>query len=85
MLNIGQAEDIGTVKSSSDNAYSATLTDRTKDPNDENIFLLTSTLLVIEPVNGSNVTCVGVTGAISPTERTSIILSGIKDCSKVHL
>ena len=85
MLNIGQAEDIGTVQSSSDNAYSATLTDRTRDHDNANLFSFTSTLLVIEPVNGSNVTCVGVTGANSPTERTSIILSGITDCSKVHL
>ena len=81
MLIIGQAEDIGTVKSSSDNAYSATLADRTRDPDNANLFFFTSTLLVTKPVNGSSVTCVGVTGADPPTQSISIILSG-KNCCK---
>ena len=78
-LEFGQAENVGAVYVSSDNAYSATLTDRTGDPNSNNRFFFTSTLLVMEPVNGSNLTCVGVRGIGPVEERTSIILSG-KNC-----
>ena len=80
-LEFGGEMDIGTVAISSDNAYSATLRDRTGDPNSNNRFFFTSTLLVCVPVNGSNVTCVGLSGAVPVKENTSIIISG-KNCCK---
>ncbi|CAI8054133.1 hypothetical protein GBAR_LOCUS29578 [Geodia barretti] len=81
-LEFGQAENVGAVYVSSDNAYSATLTDRTGDPNSNNRFFFTSTLLVMEPVNGSNLTCVGLSGAVLVKESTSIIISGTPDPPK---
>ena len=84
-LEFGQADDIGAILVSSDNVYSANLTEKTRDPNNNNRFYFISTLLAMEPVNGSSLTCVRVTGADPSTESTSIILSGITDCSKVHL
>ena len=87
-VEFGQAENIGAVYVSSDDAYSATLTDRTEDPNNNNRFFFTSTLLVMEPVNGSNLTCVGVSGAVPVKESTAIILSGkivATDLSNIQL
>jgi hypothetical protein len=81
-LEFGQAENIGAVYVSSDDAYSATLTNRTEDPNSANRFFFTSTLLVMEPVNGSNLTCVAVSGGVPVKESTSIILSGTPDPPK---
>ncbi|CAI8015509.1 hypothetical protein GBAR_LOCUS9598 [Geodia barretti] len=78
-VEFGQAENIGAVYVSSDNTYSATLTDRTGDPNSNNRFFFTSTLLVLVPVNGSNLTCVGLSGAVAVKESTSIIISGNPD------
>ena len=81
-LEFGQAENIGAVHVSSDNTYSATLRDRTGDRiTSNNRFFYTSTLLVLVPVNGSNLTCVGVSGAVPVKERISIIISG-KNCCK---
>ena len=80
-LEFGQAENIGAVYVSSDNAYSASLTNRAEDPNSAIRLFFTSTLLVMEPVNGSNLTCVGVSGAVPVKENTSIIISG-KNCCK---
>ncbi|CAI8036846.1 hypothetical protein GBAR_LOCUS20640 [Geodia barretti] len=81
-LGFGGGMDIGAVDNSSDNAYSATLRNRMEDPNSAIRFFFTSTLLVLEPVNGSNLTCVGVTGAVPVKESTSIILSGTPDPPK---
>ena len=81
-LGFGGGMDIGAVDNSSDNAYSATLRNRMEDPNSAIRFFFTSTLLVLEPVNGSNLTCVGVTGAVPVKESTSIILSGKNCCTK---
>ena len=75
-LEFGGEMDIGTIVTSSDDAYSATLRNRMEDPNSAIRFFFTSTLLVMDPVNGSNVTCVGVSGADPVKESTSIILSG---------
>ena len=75
---------IGADDNSSDNVYSATLTNQVPDSNSR--FFYTSTLLVIKPVNGSNLTCVGSDGLDSVKESTSIILSGKNfDSSSIHL
>ena len=75
-VEFGHAENIGAVYVSSDNAYNATLTDRTGDPNSNNRYFFTSTLLVLEPVNRSNLTCVAVSVTGPVKENTLIILSG---------
>ena len=81
LLEFAGSKDIGTVDVSPDNAYSATLKNKTEDPNRDGTFFFTSTLLVMEPVNGSNLTCMGVTGIGPVEERTSIILSGKNCCN----
>ena len=72
-LEFAGTNNIGAVDNSSDNVYSATLTNKTGDSNSNSRFFFTSTLLVMEPVNGSSLTCVKVTGS---DKSTSIILSG---------
>ena len=62
--------------------YSVSVTNKTEDPNSASRFFFTSTLLVMEPVNGSNVTCVGLSGADPVKESTSIILSGKNCCNR---
>ena len=59
-LEFGVLRNVGDVRNTSDNVYSATLTQKTED-NDPNTdrFFFTSTLLVLQPVNGSNLTCKG--------------------------
>ena len=60
-LQFSILRNIGDVRNSSDNVYSATLTGKTEDddPNTDRFFF-TSTLLILEPVNGSTLTCTGV-------------------------
>ena len=73
-LEFGALRNVGDVRNSSDNVYSATLTEKTKynDTNTER-FYFTSTLLVLEPVNGSTLTC---DGSNVESESTTITLSG---------
>ena len=60
IVEFGVRRNVGDARNSSDNVYSATLTEKTEDddPNTDKFFF-TSTLLVLEPVNGSNLTCKG--------------------------
>ena len=69
--------NVGDVRNSSDNVYSATLTAKTDD-NDPNTdrFFFTSTLLILEPVNGSTLACTGGSGADPVDNTTTIIISG---------
>ena len=71
-LVFNAAREVGDVRKSSDNIYSATLTEKRKD--DDYIFF-TSTLLVLEPVNGSNITCTGAGAATLVDITTTIVLS----------
>ena len=59
-LEFGVLRNVGDVHNTSDNVYSATLTEKTEDddPNTDRFFF-TSTLLVLLAVNGSNLTCKG--------------------------
>ena len=60
----------------SDNVYSATLTSKMEDPDTPNRFFFSSTLLILETVNGSTITCTGGTVGNSVENSTVIILSG---------
>ena len=63
---------VGDGANSSDNVYNATLTGKTEDGNIDSFFF-TSTLLVLEPVNGSTLTC----GADALENATAtVIISG---------
>ena len=77
-LEFDRVSDFGVAMNSSDNVYSATLTNRTDD-NDQSTstrFFYTSTLLVLQPVNESTLMCAGGSGADPVVNSTTIILSG---------
>ena len=69
---------VGRVRNSSDDQFSATLTSKMEDDDpDTDIFFFTSTLLILEPINGSSLTCIAsVSGSLSQ-ENITIILSGM--------
>ena len=80
-LEFGVGRNVGYIRNSSDNIYSATLTGKTED-NDPNTdrFFFTSTLLVLQPVNGSTLTCGGAVGLETVQNSTTITLSGMYVC-----
>ena len=73
-IEFGVPRPVGEVLNSSDNVYSATLTNKIEDedPNTDRFFF-TSTLLVLEPVNGSNLTCTG--GTVTDPVEMSITIT----------
>ena len=77
-LRFTGASPVGRVFNSSDDQFSATLTSKMEDedPDSDDLFF-TSTLLIIDPVNGSELTCSGT--AVSGTVfqgNTTVVLSG---------
>ena len=59
-----------------DGVYTATLTNMTEDDDPgSDLFFFTSTLLILETVNGT-LTCSGGTGANPVEDSTDIVLSG---------
>ena len=73
-LEFGVLRNVGDVRNSSDNVYSATLTEKIED-DDTNTdrFFFTSTLLLLQPVNRSTLTCEGD----DTNFETTVTLSGI--------
>ena len=69
---------VGIVRNSSDDQFSATLTGKMEDDDpDTDRFFFTSTLLILEPINGSSLTCIAsVSGSLSQGNTTTI-LSGM--------
>ena len=60
-----------------DGVYIATLTNKTEDDDPgTDRFFFTSTLLILETVNGTSLTCSGGTGANQVENSPDIILSG---------
>ena len=60
-----------------DGVYTATLTSKTDDDDPgTDRFFFTSTLLILETVNGTSLTCSGGTGANPVEDNTDIIPSG---------
>ena len=78
LLQFSGSSNVGDTMNSSDNVFTATLTNKIDDLSNPLRFLFTSTLLVIEPINGSNLTCVGGSGEDPMEETTIITLSGIE-------
>ena len=76
LLQFSGASDIGDTANSSDDTFVATLTDKVENRNNNIFFFFTSTLLVLEPVNGSNLTCREVTGGDPMESTTTIIITG---------
>ena len=75
-LQFAGVADIGDTSNSSDDTFVATLTDKVENPNNNIFFFFTSTLLILDPVNGSNLTCREITGGVPMEESTTIIISG---------
>ena len=76
ILEFGVLRNVGDVRISLDGNYTATLTD--KRAHDGDRFFYTSTILVLEPVNGSNLTCRAVDGSLQLEKRIVTAISGIK-------
>ena len=77
-LEFGVLQNVNDVRNSSNNIYSATLTGRAED-NDPNtdLFFFTSTLLVLDPVNGSTLTCGGAAAGNQVENSIEIELHGM--------
>ena len=77
-LEFTGASPVGRVRNSSDDQFSATLTSKmeNEDPDSDDLFF-TSTLLIIDPVNGSELICSGTaaSGAVFQA-NTTIVWSG---------
>ena len=66
-LEFSIARDVGDISNSSDNVYSANLTNKMEDTDpSSDRFFFSSTLLILETVNGSTITCSGAT--VDPVE-----------------
>ena len=70
---------VGRVRNSSDDQFSATLTGKMEDDDpDTDRFFFTSTLLILEPINGSSLTCIAsVNASLSQETTRNIVLSGM--------
>ena len=77
-LEFGVLREVGNIRNSSDDVYSANLTSKMEDTDpDSDRFFFSSTLLILETVNGSNITCAGGTVGDPVEDSTDIILSGM--------
>ena len=76
-LGFTGASSVGRVRNSSDDQFSVTLTSKLEDedPDSDDLFF-TSTLLIIDPVNGSTFVCAGVVGGSSTRGNATVLLSG---------
>ena len=77
-LGFTGTSDDGRVRNSSDDQFSATLTSKMEDedPDSDDLFF-TSTLLIIDPVNGSELTCSGTAASGTVFQgNTTVELSG---------
>ena len=73
-LEFSITTDVGEIMNSTDNVYSANLTSKMDVPDsDRDIF--SSTLLILETVNGSTITCTGA-GTDPVEDSNDITLSG---------
>ena len=77
-LEFGALRNVGDTRNSSDDNYVATLTQKMDDGDpDSDRFSYTSTLLVLEPVNGLILTCTAVDGSNQPQNSITIATSGM--------
>ena len=75
ILRFSQSRDINDIETSDDDNYIATLTNKTEGEVIDTFFF-TSTLMILEPVDGSTVTCTGGTASNPVNIDTTIIFSG---------
>lgn len=75
-LQFAASSNIGEMTNSSDDMFTATLTNKTEDPTNIFRYLFTSTIIVFEPTNGSNLTCLGGNEDDHVEETTTITISG---------
>ena len=73
-LGFTGAISVGRVRNSSDDQFSATLTSMMEDPDSDDLFF-TSTLLIIDPVNGSELICSGTAASGNVFQGNVIVLS----------
>ena len=76
-LEFGALRNVGDTRNSSDGNYTATLTQKMDDDIQDSRFSYTSTLLVLEPVDGLNLTCTAVDGSTQPDKSITIATSGM--------
>ena len=76
-LGFTGASSVCRVFNSADDQFSATLTSKMEDedPDSDDLFF-TSTLLIIDPVNGSTFVCAGVVGGSITRGNATVLLSG---------
>ena len=77
-LGFAGTSPVGRVRNSSDDQFSATLTsmNEDEDPDSDNLFF-TSTLLIIDPVNGSELICSGTAASATVFQgNTTVVWSG---------
>ena len=78
VLRFTGASPVGRVRNSSDDQFSATLTSKMvdEDPDSDNLFF-TSTLLIIDPVNDSELICSGTAASGTVFQgNITVVLSG---------
>ena len=76
LLEFAGSPNVGDTVNSSDNIFTATLTHKKDDPSNRLQFIFTSTLAIFQPINGSNLTCIGGSAGDPVEQTTTIILSG---------
>ena len=74
-LRFSILRDINNIETSDDDNYIATLTNKTEGE-EIDTFFFTSTLMILEPVDGSTVTCTGGTISNIVSNDITITLSG---------
>ena len=74
-LRFSQSRNINDSETSDDDNYIATLTNKIEGE-EIDTFFFTSTLMILEPVNGSTVTCTGGTASNPVSNDTKILFSG---------
>ena len=75
ILRFSFSRDINNTVTSDDGNYIATLTNKIEGNETDTVFF-TSTLMILEPVDGSTVTCTGGTASNPVSNDTKIIFSG---------
>ena len=77
-LEFSITRNVGDIRNSSNNIYSANLTNKIEDDDPStDRFLFSSTLLILQPVNNSHITCSGGTVADPILMSTTITVSGM--------
>ena len=69
-------DDVGATANSSDGNFFANITTKVPDTEDDRLFLFTSTLMILETVNGMMLSCYGGTTGNVVEDNTVLILSG---------